>query len=462
MLSIIIFLSAIFCCKYFSFAKNEIANASHIEILNEKQILINTTSGILRAQNNSLIKKGTNEYIGDYIYSPINSNGNNMIMSFSFENNTLEDNQMLCIWVYIPSVLVQDLSITISNESSQIIWKFDGVEISEHQTGNLSLIDLIEEFNGSLSQGWKLLSLSKNDSTSKTGTELNYFSSLKIDYGMSVLGEDNDDEEFSICYPFIADKISEKSSIIDSQSYIIYAEKDIFIKENTTMYIGEKLTINSIKNVFVYVVIGKQNILDNQSGYVWNATLTLPSGTRQSLTFDKKIDITLETNGYYLLDITLTNIEQDYLPIVSRSVNIKVEKFVFGFFNKSDFNIAVGKTSVIDFYLSKDFEFEDNQIKIKASDDNILKLEYELIDNKIRIYVGAQNLGSSTLTLSISGKQKNLTETKEYSETININVLNEKSESNNTILFVVFGVMITGIVVYIIISFVKSRRFGVK
>lgn len=462
---ILCFCLAILCCLPFFAHSNNLLKTNAVnenEFVNVSEIKINSSLNCNKEKNKSLIKKGTSDFVSEYTYSPKqDANENNQTMIFSTDIVEFNDNQSLFLWVFIPNIIVQDLTIIVSdNGFNSMTWNFSGLRITA-SNDSLSLISLIESYHGSVKRGWKLLELAKEDAIVE-GSSTFEIKTLSIKVGYNDELETKDDSEFAMTYPFLANKLKNKTNITTHQGYVVYAEKQSFLDAKESLYVDDKIEINSIKDLFSYVVIGKQNILENQSGYVWNILLTKPSGATQTISLDRKIDIIFEESGYYLIDVNLTTSDQDFYSLVSENYNIYVEKFSFGYFQKNEYKIIKDTQNQIVFSLADNFSIEeDSDIVVEIADKNIFDATYYLENGKIYLNILAKNEGKSNLKISVSGMKLNETQNEIYQSEINIIVEEAKSPSYLAI-WVVFWCLIFGLIVYLIILFVKSRRFGVK
>jgi len=442
---------------------NQVAFAETTEFLNQHNIVINSTAGSSRVQNDCLVKKGTNEFYDSFIYSCQNTNGSNADMIFSISQADFSGDKSFFIWVFIPSLLVQDLVVELSDGTNSLVWRLAGTEINDNISYNFSLVDAITDYNGKLSKGWKLLQLSKSDAVKKQEASLEIISSIKISYGFLTDSDTQDDAEFAVCYPFVADKLGDDSGVVLHQDYVVYAEKDSFLSSTSSVYVDDKIQFSSAKDFFEYAIIGKQNVLSNLSGYVWNITLSPPSGTAQILTFDRKIEIEFSSAGYYLLDIMLTTIDQDYYPLISEAVSIYAEPFAFGYFQKSSYNFVLESKNLLVLTLSKDFKLNnDDEMLISVGDKKIADATYYIENDKVYITIDAKELGSTNLSVSASGIKTGNGQAQTYELVVQLNIVNAEQNASNVALWVIFGVLMTGFIIYLVILFVKSRRFSVK
>ena len=452
---------AIVCCYGFIVPKNlsnvfadDDRSLKNIEILN-----IQSTTNSSSSYNKSLIKKGTAEFVDGKIYVPSKSNDANAEMKFFVSETSFGVNNSLFMWVYIPDLTIQDLKISLFDKDDNFLnWNLRGGLLS---TANyeLSFYDMLLEYEQYIKKGWKLLELSYLDA--KKQGNLSKISSISIQYSYD--NEYKIFNDFSVINMFVADRTNSSSGIIDKQDFVVYADKMNVLDERTNFYIGESITLNSARDFFEYVIIGKQNILDDLSGYTWNIVVTKPSGN-DVLTFSKKQNIAFAEKGYYSIDFILTTLENATYPIVSKDYRFFSENFVFGYFQKSNNNFIIGSNNVLELTISDDFVLDENTLlDIQILDNEIICLnKYEIIGNKAYITVSAEKLGTTTISVVAKGKKIGETQTKNYKVEISSTVVDVPKQYNETALWVVFGVLMAGFVVYLIILFVKSRRFGVN
>lgn len=456
-------LAILLCFPFFAQINTNKKAQAEKDILEDISLInISSSANANRVKNNSLVMQGTIGFIDGYIYSPKqNDNAKNQTIILSTSGATISTSKSLFLWVFIPSIIVQNLVIVASdNNSNSLMWQMSGTAYSD-SCYDLSLTEMINSYNGTLSRGWKLLELSVSDAKVVGGSEFE-IEMISINAGYNNDFSQDDDANFCVFYPFVATKTVETTSIVDHQEYVVYAEKENFLNLTQSIYVGDSVEISSIKDFFSYVVVGNQNILQNQTGYAWNVSLTKPTGSAKTLTFDKKLEIVFDETGYYLIDISLTTSSQDFYALISENYNIYAEDFVFGYFQKTEFDVINGSQNLIVFTFSDDFAYDETQpINIEFSNKNLLSATYYIDNGKVYITMSAKDIGKSTLSLSLSGTKLGEAETQIYTSKININI-NEQKENNFILLWIIFGILMVGFVVYLVISFVKARRFGVK
>jgi len=465
-----ILLALFLCLPFVVFEKEKpvaVADSTtQTDIKNINKLDINLSSNAKYEVNRTLIKKGTSTFLEGNVYAVINQNSKNQTMKFNVSKQEINENQSLFVWLFISDLMVNDLSVVAKDsDNNSLCWKLQGVEFVAEEDYQASLYDMIVDYGGKISKGWKLLELNF-DEAEFSQNKPSIISTLEITYGFVDNSEVGDDAEAAIAYPFIADKYSDKSAIVDHQNYVVYAEKDNFLKNMSNIYMGDKIVINNVKELFSYVVVGNQNVLDDSAGFVWNAMLNYPNDSKPAklLSFDRAIEIIFETEGYYSLDVELMTSDQDVYAIISEDYLFAVEEFQFGYFQKYEYAFKNGTQNMISFNLSADFEFCDNEtLQIEVSDKNIVSAAYYYIDdNKININLTALGEGTVLIKVKAVGTKVNEIEPKTFEQEIKVTVFSEKQNNDNIAIWIVFGILMTSFVVYLIILFVKSRRFGVK
>ena len=341
---LLIILAVLSCLPFFvqNYTKN-ICYAKEGEITNMKLIEISTSSNVTRIKNRTLIDKSKNEFYDCYNYSPNVQNDKNMTMVFNFSSVEILDNQSLFLWVYIPEVLLEDLTVTLGFGDSKLTWKLAGVSEKDVNYSN-SLMSMLMKYSGAVKKGWKLLELKKSEAF-KTG-QVSNITTLSVLYSYSEnLGESKDNSEFVVAYPFIADSFASTSSVVNHQGYVFYKKNGEFFTENSLIYVGDKLKINTPKELFSYVVVGNQNILDEGSGYSWNVAISSQVAANEEYSLDRKIEYEITQKGIYLIDINLkpSDPNQYVVTLLSETFNINAEEFRFGYFQKSNYKLIFTK-----------------------------------------------------------------------------------------------------------------------
>ena len=460
-----LFLIAILCCLCF-FVQPNYLQASAAENSNSFNVVpveiissINTT----KCENRTLIKKGTDEFLDGGVYQPrANSNGENLVMTFNIAEVEIDDTQAFYVWTFIPEILMHDLVVILSDNNQNFAqWKIQGTELSDAENYDLSITDMIEEYGGNLTRGWKLLKLSFDDAV--VVGEFEKVDTILIDYSFIDVSETADDQNFAISYPFFANKNNNKSEIVDQQEYIVFADKVSFLEKQTSIYLGDKIILEEAADFFSYAIVGNQNILDDSSGYVWNVVLSKPSGAKQTLSLDRKREIVFDEQGYYLIDIRLTTSKQDSLALIGRIYNVYSEPFAFGYFQKANFNFENGSKNMMILTLSDDFELlDENSISFSLSDKNSADLTYYLKGGNVCILFDAKKVTSTKLFIEAQGYKTGQTMPDTYQCEVEINISEVESPSNYMLLKVIFCIMIAAFAIYLVILVVKARRFSVK
>lgn len=454
----------IVCCLPF-FVNNNISllvNATDMRFQNKVDVEINSYSGCNVQKNNSLIKKGTADFIDGKIYeNQIGSQSNEEINLF-LKNEGFSYSKSLFMWIFIPDTTIQDLIISaFDSNGNKISWKFRGSSMFSSSNYKNSLYDLIIENSSQITAGWKLLELSVFD-TENTLSMIDSISLISIKYSFN--NEFNIAEKFSVLTPFIADSKNNKSKILENQSYAVYADKKDLFDNKTNVYLGDKLTINSAKNFFEYVIVGKQNILENSEGFAWNIIIDKPSGVDVK-PFYKKIDINFLEVGNYNIDLMLTSNEYPDYALITRDYSFSCEEFQFGYFQKKNNNLLLGHESVLILTFSNDFELDEhtNIEFLIENKETVLVGGYEMKDGKVYLTLKGNKVGNSIVKVKATGIKTGEKTAKEYEIEISTNVIKTSDNSQDkNLVWIIGGIILSGFAIYLLILFVKSRRFGVK
>ncbi len=452
---------AVFVCLPFSPLKKttSVANAAQNAFENVQMLEIVASAGATKQQNRSLVEKGSSEFASGFVYSPNKAaSGKNQTIVLSTSKLLFDESKSLFLWCFIPSLKVQDLEVVASDGANEIVWSHKGLA-GEQATIKETISEMITNFNGTLKKGWKLFEFVKSDGLA-TGQSVFEISSLKIKASFN--SDSEDDQEFSVTAPFLAQKTSGKTKIVAHQEYVVYAEKQNKLA-NSNFYVGDKFSVSSEKDFFSYVVVGKQNLFEDKTGFSWNIQLTKPSGARKFFTLDQTREILFDEVGYYLIDVNLTSAAQDYNNLISENFNIYAENFAFGYFQKQSFDVFLGSKTQIVFSLSTDFSLENETlVSVKLGNNLLGEAAYYIEGGKIFIEIDAKTLTNSELMVTATGTKSGETEPKEYQVSAVINVKNATENNSKTVIWVVFGILMAGFFIYLVILFVKSRRFGVK
>ena len=274
------------------FNTTRVAFAENQTIENQKQIEVVSALNASRKKNKSLIKIGTSEIYDIYNYIPnTNSSGKNLTINLNINQISFDQNESLFMWMFIPSVILSDLIVSVSDvNGNSLEWRIEGSETSNDNEFNLSLSEILTAYDGQISRGWKLIEFSRNDAIA-VGNELENIDNILVCYSFVNLPEQIDNSDFEVGYSFVAKAKNLTSQVVDKQEYVVYAEKENFLETQNSIYIGDKVIFQKISDFFSYVIVGKQNILENSSGYVWNIKLSTPSGTNKTLTLLKLMDM---------------------------------------------------------------------------------------------------------------------------------------------------------------------------
>ncbi|MBP3581123.1 MAG: hypothetical protein J6J33_00030, partial [Clostridia bacterium] len=132
-----------------------------------------------------------------------------------------------------------------------------------------------------------------------------------------------------------------------------------------------------------------------------------------------------------------------------------------GYLNSS-YRIDKGDKYVVPFKLAPNFIVEED-ISVTVGDKSVAKASYYVEDGVCYIMIEGVDEGKSLLTVTMVGKREGFDKTSTYTYTTDVIILDSgTSVVSMVLLWSFFGVICAGLVIFLIISFVKARKFGVK
>ncbi len=440
-------------------ANTNTAFAAESDFLNKTEVAISSSIGADFKTNNSLIKKGTAEFEDENLITPKRVQNKNQDIVLSIQGLQIDESKSFYAWVFVSSLVLPDLTVALSNETNSLSWTLSGSDLYSNVSSELQFGEIIEEYHDEI-KGWKLVEFNLSDAF--CGGEKTFeIKNITLSSGLAL---SETDPEICFANMFVADKTGAKTTLVNHQGYLAYATKSNIVQDDKVLYVGDSLTISSATEIFYYAIIGLQNMLKDTSGYTWNIYVTTPSGKTTPYTLASKVNITFEEEGSYLIEASLTdNDTKDYLPLISRVFNLSTETFRAGYFIKSTYDVFLGSKTQIVFNLSKDFVLDETkEITVVSSDKNIIDATYYLEGRTLFILADAESAGTSLLKVNLYGIKTGETESKLYEYEAKISVKEIKPDNTKLVIWISFGLLVAGAFVYLIILFVKSRRFGVK
>lgn len=361
---------------------------------------------------------------------------------------------VIYLWIYLIDALGFKLEISLTDKlSSTVKWEFNSMQVSDMKTG------------------WKLIALSLADFEEEQDYNLITYSYIVFNY--IVDGEENEyeydaktNERFSFYHIFATNQDGniQVTGMVYNQGLSFYEfSKDFSF--GGTVFVGDKIKIQSANEIFDYLYIGKYSLEDySTSGkYYWVLSIENPDMVKTYVDFGDNI-LFLKT-GYHNLNIKLYEV-----GISSNTIVL----------NK-DISIFCDEAKLGNFSTGARYKMKDNEsilLSLNISENLNLQEEYEitLTNNKAEIdtyyeengvlYVCVSGVSGGEVTLDISAKGttkfNDSVKTFTASATLEIESTEKKVDVFLVIIWITFACFCVGILIYLAISLVKARKNDVK
>lgn len=445
------------------------ANAADVYFHSESQILNketligtekhNYSATVATEELNSCpLSLDTYKAMSGYIVSPVMDKYAQINSTFMLENANFSENKSIYMWMYFPELPLYDLQITLrASDSSVISWTFESDDL-------LSMIT--ENSLRSVYCGWKFIEFSINDSDqAKQGIPFTdkQLVSMNITFKPPVnISIETESETISFYNVYMADSFSGESQILYHQDYTSFKIKDDFLSNINRYYLNDTFKINGIFEVFDTVFVGKLDIRNYGavSRFTWKVVIQSDVSAAEVLDFGQGYN--LKREGWYSVNIKLVeNIDGTDTVILNTSHSFYCEKFNPGYFDKTNYYFDVNKKYIIKFHVSSNTDYED--IVVEIADKNIANSTYYVKDGVCYIEIEPLKKGKTDLSLALKAKRADLSVEKETFEyNVKIRVDDYDITIERTIMWVIFGVFCVAILIFVVISFVKARKFSVK
>ena len=387
------------------------------------------------------------------ILTPSQDEFNQFELNKNIGSVKLNINQSIYAWIYIPNSYLKDLQVSLYAVGGELIsWTISSLELYGTLVTSLSNISV---------EGWKLFEFSASDSSAMSNiTSLNSvnFTQFSISYKSSIVPSEKTNQTLSLYHIFIAESFSEQTRVIKSLSYYNYKFKDSFLKKITNKYLYDELKITSRSEIFESLYAGKTDLLSqvniSQTLYIYlrNNDLGIEHHYKlgQSYVFEEE--------GFYTLTFKIAS-KTEASNIISKSFYIG--KFNVGFL-KDSYTVKKGERFVIPFKITPNFIVSE-EISVVADDNSVVDASYYIEEDICYIVIEGIDKGDTKLKVSMVGRRDGFDKVNTYTYTTNVII----ADSGNNlfsmiILWSFFGVICCGLVIFLIISFVKARKFGVK
>jgi hypothetical protein len=269
-------------------------------------------------------------------------------------------------------------------------------------------------------------------------------------------------EGISFYHVFMADCYGDYSGICHYQNFTNFKVKDEFAQKLENIYLGDDFKINGIYDVFEYVIVGKYDLKNysNLKDYNWSIVMKDADSDKIAVKFGEVY--TFQKSGWYSVNIKLNRIlngEED--NVLNVPYSLYCDEFSMGSFPNKSYFFDEKTTNVIVFHLVDNFVPEGDFV-VTVSDKKVAEVtNYEIKNGSCYVNVYAKTSGIIKLNISAYGAREGFS-SEEYSCQTTIYVNNVSGEFSITLMWVVFGCFCAFLMLFMIISLVKARRFGVK
>ena len=460
-------LSLAFLMPVLSHAKNTSfgANAPTLEesISKNKKVIVNTEKNSLSGQllvqcvENETPFDSENEALksGVIIQPTINSYGE-VNSSYAVPSFSVDDSKSIYMWIFIPDENLYDIELTFSSTlNGSISWLISNSRLSNMISKSSTLF------------GWKQFEFKVGDATKNTTIDLEevsftqlrikYIDSLSLEYRYS-------NNKFAFYDVYVADSYLEQTGIVTESKYVNFKINTEFFYKVSNVFVGDSITISNSRSIFEYIYAGRQNLKNYPSNtYTFKFTFkNTASNNAEDVEFEK--EYVFEKKGFFAINVQIDEYRTDEsINILNYSHTGYCDEFGSGAFSDVNYELKYGEVRSIYFDFS-DLLVIDGDVKVTSSNENIVEIQsYEVKNGKCYIQIKAKDDGKVKLSVTLNGHREGTTETLKYTKSTNVTV---KEKDNFYIYLIItwiaFGVYFVVIVTFIIISFVKARKFSVK
>ena len=372
---------------------------------------------------------------------------------------SLVPDESVFMWIFIPNDYYFDLTIAFEDSySNEISWTLSRTELAE-MLGASKV--------GNFTYGWRLFEFCVSDATidEVVRDNISYyeFNTLKVSY-INNTGTyiETNKNKFSFYHVFFAKSYSNKTTIVDSQSYTQVKLNSDFIGDRT-YYIDDEILFSNVKSMFDVLIVGQVNLREySDSNYSFEISVQTPKGDLVDKYFGEKF--IFDSIGYYKVAIMVKEYRENNSEVVLfEQMDFFVDYFSMGAFTNVNYVFEAEEKTEISFKFSKSFLIQNNDIKIESSDKSIAEVTHYIKDGVCYIQVNGLKEGEFDLIVKAKGERLGTNEVKEYSvKTVAKVIDSDKKSASEVFLWVVLCVYGGGFAIFLIISLVKARQVSVK
>lgn len=453
----------LFLCKNSSTAHAETTNTkvfSEKNLSNKQDMISVTVNGFANSNatlNNSPFDSETKTQMAGYTITPNADEYGQFSNLYSISTTYIDDAKSVFMWIYIPSSVIYDMSLTLmTTDGESVEWNISSESLYNMITQKIGLTSIY---------GWRLFEFPVAVSQKTLNGKLLKnceFTSLYLTYRAPTSDTKTKYKEtFSFYHVYLADTFYNYIEIADYASYVNYKIKDSFAELTSNLFVNDSFKIMSSSDMFEYMYVGKSNVIEYPNlNITWEIYISNENGKRYEMKFGNTY--TFEEMGYYTIGLEVSEKrDMSTSVILNYSDSVFVDKFSFGSM-KSEYKFKQGTENVLKFVFSDNFVLNGDVI-VSVSDKNIATESHYIKGNTCYITLKCNKSGSVKLKISAEGNKIGETKIESYEATASVKVLqNSSTDVEIIILWVIFSGFCVALLVFFIILFVKARKSSVK
>ena len=362
-------------------------------------------------------------------------------------------NISLFLWIYFDNIYVHDLEITLVFENgATLVWKIPATKIYEWIVTSDVGINMVP-------YAWNLFELSF--ATAQINGEIknaNYYEQVeRVYFNYNSESEIEKVSRIMVYNIYLSETSSEYKVVKESQLFK-FGDAEIFSEEELSgLCVGDNLTVPSPISIIKYAWVGTTNI-KTSSTVTKQIVFSHPVDGDKIVSYGEKL--TFDAEGEYKLTYHYYNtLVEDSVPLITFQVKMEVETLRGIYFTKKSQTIQVGKVYSFTIKASEKLANLSDYIFVSSADGLVCTYKG---DGIFEVY--ATKKGEYTLSASASATRINKNETKEYKTSMKFEVVEGEKDKTTLkiVLYSVLGVLVVSLVIYGVISLVKSNKYKVK
>ncbi len=460
-----------FACICVPKTKTEASISSGIfdeSLLVDKQDIIGVNasfSSMTAKLNATPFDKETKAMMPGFAYAPNTSTDGQINTKIDFSSTTSEFvaqvGQSVYVWLYFPANLYYELKLGFYNSSGNgVYWYFDTAELS-----NL----LSDNGTKTYGYGWRLFELNFKDAALKNvdSAYTSSYSVFEIVYKKSDLIDSASEvtESLSFYHVYKASSFG-NTGVCKYQNYAVFELKQDFLNSLENIFVGDALKYNGIYDVFEYVIVGNKDLKNYSDIANFSWLFVISDANSEKITIKYGEEYTFKNSGWYSINVKLYKTvgqgeQQSAKVLLNTSTSFFIDEFGMGSFSGNNYFFEKGSKHLIKFTFTEGFVIDD-EIVVTAGNKRIANATYYIEGNNCYVVLDLLKVGTTKITISAKGHREGYTKVETYSKTLDIHVKKGEDKASKVLLWVSFGIFCATGATYLVISFVKARRFGVK